>query len=114
MCCKILKLKFYENEKKSYAFLQSDCNFYEGLRQPIDNLQAKDIPQNFDIEIITKFLRDSHIKISGVKAGSVEKPVVKGREMYHSRKILDCTYVILDDLLLFYAVMDASMEKEKR
>ena len=46
---------------------------------------------------------------------SVEKPVVKGRQLYHSRKIIDCKFMVVNGkLLLFDAVMDASMSKEKR
>jgi len=77
-------------------------------------IKSKDIPESFDIELITKFLRQSQVTINGEALTAVEKPVVKGRQLYHSRKIIDCKFMITVDMLLFDSVMDASMEKDKR
>ena len=43
-----------------------------------------------------------------------EKPKVKGWELYMSRNILDSKFMIISNMLLVEAVMDSSMEQEKR
>ena len=76
------------------------------------DLKSKDVPKKFNIETVTKFLRDSKINvlINGESIDeSVIKPVVSGREMYSSHKVIDFKFNVIDGKFVLIAVMDSSM-----
>ena len=87
------------------------------LWQGIAGLKSKNVPKTFNIETVTKFLRDSKINVTingeSIDA-SVVKPVVSGRQMYYSHKVIDCKFMETDGKLLLIAVMDSSMGKDRR
>jgi hypothetical protein len=87
------------------------------LWQGIAGLKSKDVPKTFNIETVTKFLRDSKINVTingeSIDA-SVVKPVVSGRQMYYSHIVIDCKFMETDGKLLLIAVMDSSMGKDRR
>ena len=83
----------------------------------IADLKSKNVPKTFNIETVTKFLRDSklNVTINGESIdASVVKPVVSGRQMYYSHKVIDCKFMETDGKLLLIAVMDSSMGKDRR
>ena len=102
-----------ELEKKRVIFEQ-DENLWKG----IGALKSKHVPKDFNLETVTKFLRESKVKgvwINGEEIDvSTVKPVVSGIIMYYSHKTIDCKFMVKDGKLLVIAVMDASMGKDRR
>ena len=102
-----------ELEEKRIIFEQ-DENLWKG----IGALKSKHVPKDFNLETITKFLRES--KVKGVRINGEEidvstvKPVVSGIIMYYSHKTIDCKFMVKDGKLLVIAVMDSSMGKDRR
>ena len=87
---------------------------YLSLWKSIDNLKFKDIPDCFNIEVIINFLGDPKVTINDEPIGAAVKPVVKGRNMYHSRRIITCEYIITNEkILIIKSLMDASYAKER-
>ena len=87
---------------------------YLSLWKSIDNLKYKDIPDCFNIEVITKFLGDPKVTINEKPIEAALKPVVKGRNMYHSRRIITCEYIITNEkILVIKSLMDSSYGKER-
>ena len=85
------------------------------LWKSLENFKKKNAPKKFNIVTVTKFLRDSNIKIGGETVDiSTVKPVVKGRELYHSFKIMAGVYLIFDGKLLLDCIMGSSMGKDPR
>ena len=97
------------------------------LWQGIADLKSKDVPKQFDIETVTKFLTESkiNVKINGEAIDvSTVKPVVSGRQMYHSHKVIDCKFMFTTSLgslitpdgnyFVLISVMDSSMGKDRR
>jgi hypothetical protein len=87
------------------------------LWQGITHLKSKDVPKTFNIETVTKFLKDSklNVTINGESIdASVVKPVVSGRRMYYSHKVIDVKFMETDGKLLLISVMDSSMGKDRR
>ena len=97
------------------------------LWQGIADLKPKDVPKQFDIETVTKFLTESKINVTingeAIDVSTV-KPVVSGRQMYHSHKVIDCKFMFTTSLgsmitadgnyFLLISVMDSSMGKDRR
>ena len=99
-----------ELEEKRKIFAQE-----KELWKSLENFKTKNAPKKFNIETVTKYLRDSKIKIGGETVDiSTVKPVVKGRELYHSHKIMAGVYIIVDGKLLIDCIMGSSMGKDPR
>ena len=83
----------------------------------ISALDQNEIPQNFDLSIIEKFLTEWALFVEEeVVANLSQKPARKGRGLYNSLKIqiVEFSHDDILDLILFRATMDASMKKELR
>ncbi len=76
----------------------------------ITSLKSGDVPENFNIEVLTAFLTSQFLDVDGESIHSgTEKPAVKGRQLYASKKIQLCEYSVDDSLVLFRCNMAASM-----
>ena len=99
-----------ELEEKRKIFEQD-----KELWKSLENFKTKNAPKKFNIETVTRYLRDSKIKIGGETVDiSTVKPVVKGRELYLSHKIMAGVYLIFDGKLLLDCIMGSSMGKDPR
>ena len=77
----------------------------------IENCSNIIIPKEFDIDIVNTFLRSSYITIRDKLVHSeVEKPNVKGRNLYFSDVIQRCQVASNQELLFFRAEIGASMK----
>ena len=77
----------------------------------IQNISNNIIPKQFDIEVVNTFLRSSYITIKDKLVHSeVEKPNVKGRNLYFSDVIQSCQVASNQELLFFRCEIGASMK----
>ena len=77
----------------------------------IQNISNNIIPKQFDIEVVNTFLRSSYITIKDKLVHSeVEKPNVKGRNLYFSDVIQSCQVASNQELLFFCCEIGASMK----
>ena len=68
------------------------------------------IPQKFNSEIINSFLRSNFVSIQEkIVYSEIDKPAVKGQEMYYSDMIQRCQTACNEDLVMFRAEIGASM-----
>ena len=68
------------------------------------------IPKEFNSDVINNFLRSNFISIKEQMIYSeIDKPAVKGQEMYYSDMIQRCQTTSNEDLVLFRAEIGASM-----
>ena len=69
------------------------------------------IPNDFNIDVINTFLRSTYIPIGDKMFHSeIDKPSVKGRELYSSEFVQRCQITSTDHFLIFRAEIAASMK----
>ena len=97
-------------EERRKIFEQPEDTWFD-----VDRLLPNDIPEAFDMDILTKFLSLSDVLINGEKY-SLElcKPTKMGRNMYMSKNIKRAWFCPTEDYLFFRCNMAASMSGDRR
>ena len=83
----------------------------------IEKILASDIPDVFDMDVLTKYLSMAHVLLDGENYSfEVGKPSRKGRDMYFSKSIKRAWFCKSEngDFLLFHFHMAPSMNRKER
>ena len=81
----------------------------------VDQFEVTDMPDGYDMDVLTNFLSLSHVIINGERyTYKIRKPTKSGRNMYMSKSIKRAWYCKTDDYLLFRCNSAARMTADKR
>ena len=102
--------QFEEFELKQKIFEQPEDSWID-----VDQFEVTDMPDGYDMDVLTNFLSLSHVTINGERyTYKIRKPTKSGRNMYMSKSIKRAWYCKTDDYLLFRCNSAARMTAEKR
>ena len=98
-------------EKRREIFEQPEDTWYD-----VDVILPNEVPEGFDMDVLSKFLSLCHVTINGEPyTYKIRKPTKMGRNMYISKSIKRAWFCRTDDgYLLFRSNMAASMTADKR
>ena len=78
---------------------------------PHETVKWSDIPEGFDILVISKFLTSTVLDFGDeMIETAIDKPAKKGRRLYNDKKIQYVESSTHEDLILFRANLEASMK----
>ena len=103
----ILKIRAVEKDliEKRKVFDKGDLDWKD-----IFEFGKDIIPKEFSSDVINSFLRSNFVTIQDEMVYSeIDKPAVKGQEMYYSDMIQRCQTAFNEDLVMFRAEIGASM-----
>ena len=102
---------FEELEERRLIFKQPEDTWYD-----VDVILPNEVPEGFDMDVLSKFLSLCHVTINGEPyTYKIRKPTKMGRKMYISKSIKRAWFCRTDDgFLLFRSNMAASMTADKR
>ena len=102
--------QFEEFEEKQKIFEQPEDSWID-----VDQFEVTDMPDGYDMDVLTNFLSLSHVIINGERyTYKIRKPTKSGRNMYMSKSIKRAWYCKTDDYLLFRCNSAARMTADKR
>ena len=102
--------QFEEFEEKQKIFEQPEDSWID-----VDQFEVTDMPDGYDMDVLTNFLSLSHVTINGERyTYKIRKPTKSGRNMYMSKSIKRAWYCKTDDYLLFRCNSAARMTADKR
>ena len=102
--------QFEEFEEKQKIFEQPEDSWID-----VDQFEVTDMPDGYDMDVLTNFLSLSHVMINGERyTYKIRKPTKSGRNMYMSKSIKRAWYCKTDDYLLFRCNSAARMTADKR